>query len=101
MALDPEILVADEPVSALDVSIQAQILKLLDEIREKMNLSMLFITHDLRVAAQVCDRLAVMRYGEIVETGATKDIFDSPKHSYTRDLLAAVPGQNWDRTTAV
>ena len=101
MALDPEILVADEPVSALDVSIQAQILKLLDEIREKMNLSMLFITHDLRVAAQVCDRLAVMRYGEIVETGATKDIFDSPKHSYTRDLLAAVPGQNWDRKTAV
>ena len=101
LALDPEILVADEPVSALDVSIQAQILKLLDEIREKMNLSMLFITHDLRVAAQVCDRLAVMRYGELVETGATKDIFDSPKHSYTRDLLAAVPGQNWDRTTAV
>ena len=101
LALDPEILVADEPVSALDVSIQAQILKLLDEIREKMNLSMLFITHDLRVAAQVCDRLAVMRYGELVETGATTDIFDSPKHSYTRDLLAAVPGQNWDRKTAV
>jgi peptide/nickel transport system ATP-binding protein len=101
LALDPEILVADEPVSALDVSIQAQILKLLDEIREKMNLSMLFITHDLRVAAQVCDRLAVMRYGELVETGATKDIFDSPKHSYTRDLLAAVPGQNWYRKTAV
>ena len=97
LALNPEILVADEPVSALDVSIQAQILKLLDEIRERMNLSMLFITHDLRVAAQVCDRLAVMRYGEIVETGATVDIFDAPQHSYTRDLLAAVPGQNWDR----
>ena len=97
LALNPEILVADEPVSALDVSIQAQILKLLDEIRERMNLSMLFITHDLRVAAQVCDRLAVMRYGEIVETGATGDIFDAPQHSYTRDLLAAVPGQNWDR----
>ena len=101
LALNPEILVADEPVSALDVSIQAQILKLLDEIRERMNLSMLFITHDLRVAAQVCDRLAVMRYGEIVETGATSDIFDEPQHSYTRDLLAAVPGQNWDRQTTV
>ena len=97
LALNPEILVADEPVSALDVSIQAQILKLLDEIRERMNLSMLFITHDLRVAAQVCDRLAVMRYGEIVETGATKEVFETPQHSYTRDLLAAVPGQNWDR----
>ena len=97
LALNPEILVADEPVSALDVSIQAQILKLLDEIRERMNLSMVFITHDLRVAAQVCDRLAVMRYGEIVETGATREIFEAPQHSYTRDLLAAVPGQNWDR----
>ena len=97
LALNPEILVADEPVSALDVSIQTQILSLLDEIRTKMNLSMVFITHDLRVAAQVCDRLAVMRYGEIVETGATADIFDAPQHSYTRDLLSAVPGQNWDR----
>ncbi len=101
LALNPEILVADEPVSALDVSIQAQILKLLDEIRERMNLSMLFITHDLRVAAQVCDRLAVMRYGEIVETGATGDIFDAPQHSYTRDLLAAVPGQNWNRQATI
>ena len=97
LALNPEILVADEPVSALDVSIQTQILSLLDEIRTKMNLSMVFITHDLRVAAQVCDRLAVMRYGEIVETGATANIFDTPQHSYTRDLLAAVPGQNWER----
>ena len=89
----------DEPVSALDVAIQAQILKLLDEIREKMNLSMLFITHDLRVAAQVCDRLALMRYGEIVETGATSEIFNAPQHNYTQDLLAAVPGQNWGRQT--
>ena len=100
LALDPEILMADEPVSALDVSIQAQILKLLDEIRERMNLSMVFITHDLRVAAQVCDRLAVMRYGEIVETGATREVFDAPQHSYTRELLAAVPGQKWDRQLA-
>ncbi|MEM7171854.1 MAG: ABC transporter ATP-binding protein [Pseudomonadota bacterium] len=95
LALNPEVLVADEPVSALDVSIQAQILLLLDEIREKMHLSMIFITHDLRVAAQVCDRIAVMRYGEIVETGATAEIFADPQAPYTKDLLAAVPGQNW------
>ena len=100
LALDPEILVADEPVSALDVSIQAQIIELLDQIRESKNLSMVFITHDLRVAAQVCDRLAVMRYGEIVETGATGKIFENPQHSYTKDLLAAVPGQKWDRKVA-
>ena len=95
LALKPEILIADEPVSALDVSIQAQILELLEEIRDQMNLSMLFITHDLRVAAQVCDRLAVMRYGKIVETGATAQLFANPQHSYTRDLLAAVPGKDW------
>ena len=70
--MSPEILIADEPVSALDVSIQAQILGLLDKIRVQMNLSMIFITHDLRVAAQVCDRLAVMRYGEVVESGDTE-----------------------------
>jgi peptide/nickel transport system ATP-binding protein len=81
----------------LDVSIQAQILKLLDEIRDRMNLSMVFITHELRVAAQVCDWPAVMRYGKIVENGPTAKIFDAPQHSYTRDLLTAVPGQNWER----
>ena len=95
LALKPDVLVADEPVSALDVSIQAQILELLDEIRESMSLSMIFITHDLRVAAQVCDRLTVMRYGEVVESGATADIFNDPQAPYTRDLLAAVPGRSW------
>lgn len=95
LALNPEVLVADEPVSALDVSIQAQILKLLDEIRERMTLSMVFITHDLRVAAQVCDRLAVMRYGVVVETGATAEIFRNPQAEYTQELLAAVPGRSW------
>ncbi len=95
LALNPDVLVADEPVSALDVSIQAQILKLLDEIRERMALSMIFITHDLRVAAQVCDRLAVMRYREVVETGATAAIFSDPQESYTKELLAAVPGRTW------
>jgi len=97
LALNPEVLVADEPVSALDVSIQAQILKLLDDIRIKMNLSMIFITHDLRVAAQVCDRLIVMRYGEIVEVGSTSEMFKNPKHKYTKELLAAVPGKGWEK----
>ena len=95
LALDPEVLVADEPVSALDVSIQDQILKLLDEIRERMNLSMIFITHDLRVAAQVCDRIAVMRNGRVVEEGATAEIFANPTHEYSQALLAAVPGRGW------
>ncbi|MEL7468288.1 MAG: ABC transporter ATP-binding protein [Pseudomonadota bacterium] len=98
LALNPEILVADEPVSALDVSIQAQILKLLDEIRDRMNLSMVFITHDLRVAAQVCDRIAVMRRGEVVEQGPTAEIFAAPKHVYTRELLSAVPGRDYFKT---
>lgn len=95
LALEPDILVADEPVSALDVSIQAQILNLLDEIRDRMNLSMIFITHDLRVAAQVCDRIAVMQRGEMIEIGPTSKLFASPKETYTRELLAAVPGKDW------
>ena len=95
LALDPDILVADEPVSALDVSIQAQILDLLDEIRKKMDLSMLFITHDLRVAAQVCDFVAVMQKGQVVEVGATQKLFTEPQHDYTKSLLDAVPGKNW------
>ena len=95
LANDPEVLIADEPVSALDVSIQAQILRLLDEIREQMSLSMIFITHDLRVAAQVCDRIAVMRHGVVVETGPTAELFRDPKDVYTQELLAAVPGKDW------
>ena len=97
LALKPEILIADEPVSALDVSIQAQILNLLDKIRTQMNLSMVFITHDLRVAAQVCDRVAVMQHGEVVESGATGVLFSSPKHDYTKALLNAVPGKAWQQ----
>jgi peptide/nickel transport system ATP-binding protein len=96
LALEPEILIADEPVSALDVSVQAQILKLLADIRDRLQLSLLFITHDLRVASQVCDSLAVMLNGEIVEYGTTMDIFLNPQHNYTRQLLKAVPGKNWN-----
>jgi peptide/nickel transport system ATP-binding protein len=95
LALDPELLVADEPVSALDVSVQAQVLALLADIRARFNLTMLFITHDLRVAAQVCDAIAVMRAGEIVECGPTRAIFGDPKHPYTRELIDAVPGKSW------
>ncbi len=95
LSLKPDILVADEPVSALDVSIQAQILELLDDIRAQMDLSMLFITHDLRVAAQVCDYVAVMQSGKIVEMGPTAELFANPKDAYTQSLLAAIPGKDW------
>ncbi|QQS11814.1 MAG: ABC transporter ATP-binding protein [Rhodospirillales bacterium] len=95
LAMEPEVLIADEAVSALDVSVQAQVLKLLDEIRERMNLAMLFITHDLRVAAQVCDEVAVMERGVVVEYGPVADVFLRPRHAYTQALLAAAPGRDW------
>ena len=95
LAMDPTLLIADEAVSALDVSVQAQVLTLLNDIKIKMDLAMLFVTHDLRVAAQICDKTAVMRLGKIVEYGETYDIFHNPQHAYTKALLAAVPGKNW------
>ena len=94
LALDPQFIVADEAVSALDVSIQAQILALLEDLKARLGLSMLFITHDLRVAAQICDRIAVMQRGVIVELKTATDLFARPEHPYTRELLAAVPGRN-------
>jgi len=94
LAVHPEVLIADEAVSALDVSVQAQILRLLEEIQQRLQLTMIFITHDLRVAAQMCNRVVVMQRGKIVETGATADVFRSPKHEYTRALLSAAPGRS-------
>ena len=96
LAMEPALILADEPVSALDVSVQKQVLDLLDELRQSLGLSMLFITHDLRVAAHVCEEIAVMRHGAIVERGATSEIFANPRHEYTRQLLDSVPGKGWE-----
>ncbi|RCS23042.1 ABC transporter ATP-binding protein [Phyllobacterium salinisoli] len=89
----PKLLVADEAVSALDVSIQAQILKLLDQIQRETGVSMIFITHDLRVASQICDEIAVMQKGRVVERGPPSQIFLDPQSAYTRELVAAIPGE--------
>ncbi|MFZ0850922.1 MAG: ABC transporter ATP-binding protein [Hyphomicrobiaceae bacterium] len=94
LAMEPQVLIADEAVSALDVSVQAQVLKLLDDIRRRFDLAVLFITHDLRVAAQICDRIAVMQQGVIVEQGVTAEVFAAPQHPYTRALFDAAPGKD-------
>ena len=94
LAMEPKVLIADEAVSALDVSVQAQVLDLLDEVRIKFDLAMLFITHDLRVAAQVCDRIMVMQHGLVVEEGATAEVYANPQHPYTQALLQAAPGRH-------
>jgi peptide/nickel transport system ATP-binding protein len=93
----PQLLIADEPTTALDVTIQAQILGLLAELRSKFGLAMLFISHDLAVVSQVADRVAVMYAGSLVELGSKRDIFQAPAHPYTRGLLNAVPTLTTDR----
>jgi peptide/nickel transport system ATP-binding protein len=93
LMLKPDVLIADEPVSALDVTVQAQVLRLLDDVRRQMNLAMLFITHDMRVAAEICHRVLVMRHGRIVEQGPTREVFAAPASDYTKTLLAAIPGR--------
>ena len=96
VAMRPDILVADEAVSALDVSVQAQVLKLIDELQAKLGIAVLFITHDLRVAAQICDEVIVMRHGAVVEHDTAQNVLARPVHDYTRALIEAAPGRNWD-----
>ena len=96
LATDPEIIIADEPVSALDVSIQAQIINLMMDLQEELNLSIIFIAHDLSVVKHISNRVGVMYHGELVELQETKKIFNEPKHSYTQELLMAIPQPNPD-----
>ena len=100
LALDPEVIIADEAVSALDVSIQAQVLDLLADLKDRLNLSMIFITHDLRVAAQVCDRIIVMQRGEMVEFGPSAQVLGTPQTAYTQSLLDAIPGKDHEAALA-
>jgi peptide/nickel transport system ATP-binding protein len=97
LACDPDLLICDEPTTALDVTIQAQILELLDDIQDEQGLSILFITHDMGVIAEVSDRVNVMYAGEIVETAPVEELFANPKHPYTQGLLESIPGRNADR----
>ena len=101
LMLDPEFILADEPVSALDVSVQAQVINLLKELKEKCNLTILLITHDMSVIKYLADRTAIMYLGEIVEIGRTEDIFANPLHPYTKALLSAVPDFNKKTKTTV
>ena len=96
LVVNPKVLIADEAVSALDVSIQREVLKLINDIRDRLGLTVIFITHDLRVAAQVCDEVLVMKHGEVVERGGVSQIFNAPQNDYTKALIAAQPGQAWE-----
>jgi peptide/nickel transport system ATP-binding protein len=97
LSMQPKLLIADEAVSALDVSVQAQVLALFARIQRETQLSMLFITHDLRVAVQISDKIAVMHQGRIVEHGPALEVFTNPKHDYSRRLFQSAPGQGWTR----
>lgn len=97
LVLKPQFIVADEPVSALDVSIQAQIINLLNELKEKLNLTFLFISHDLSVIKYLSDRVGIMYLGELVEIGTSEEIFSQPKHPYTQALLSANPGNKGEK----
>ena len=97
LAVQPKLIIADEPVSALDVSIQAQIINLLIDLQDKLGLSILFISHDLRVVRYISDRVAVMYLGSMVETADTEALYDNPRHPYTNVLLAAAPSMEADR----
>ena len=93
LSCDPQLLIADEPTTALDVTVQAQILRLLKRLQVERGMALLFITHDLRVMAEIADRIAVMQAGQIVETASAEDLFHAPRHAYTRELLDLIPGR--------
>ncbi|MEM1343398.1 MAG: ABC transporter ATP-binding protein [Pseudomonadota bacterium] len=95
LAMAPEVVIADESVSALDLSVQKQVLRLMNELQSKLDMAIIFITHDLRVAAQISDYITVMEKGVMVEFGPAEQVFNAPKHDYTKRLLAAAPGQGW------
>lgn len=97
LACDPKILIADEPTTALDVTIQAQILSLMNDLQRETNTSIMLITHDLGVVAQVADHILVMYSGKIVESAPVKELFENPKHPYTQGLLASIPNLEDDR----
>ncbi|MEX0863965.1 MAG: ABC transporter ATP-binding protein [Acidimicrobiia bacterium] len=97
LACNPDLLIADEPTTALDVTIQARILELIAELQERLETSVLYITHDLSLVKNICDRVAVMYAGRIVETGTTTEVFSNPRHPYTRGLMAAVPSASHRR----
>ena len=91
LATNPDLLICDEPVSALDVSVRAQVLNLFEELQQKLNLTYLFISHDLAVVEHICDRVAIMYLGQIIEIGTVDHIYDNPQHPYTKALLSAIP----------
>ena len=99
LACEPKLLIADEPTTALDVTIQAQILELMMELKDKLHMAVILITHDLGIVSSICDRIAVMYAGKVVECGSTDDIFYNPKHEYTKGLLRSVPKLNEKENT--
>lgn len=101
LALRPSLIVADESVSALDVSVQAQVLELLQSLQQRLKIGIIFITHDLRVASQICHSIAVMHQGKIVEAGKPVDIFNNPQSDYTKRLVDAIPGKQWEPQDAM
>ena len=96
LSMGPDVLVADESVSALDLSVQKQVLKLMNDLQKSYEMAIIFITHDLRVAAQISDYITVMEKGIMVEFGSADQVFNNPKHDYTKELLEAAPGRNWN-----
>ena len=101
LACNPKLLIADEPTTALDVTIQAQVLDLMNNLKEKFKTAMILITHDLGVVAQVCDKVAIMYAGEIVESGSLEEIFENTKHPYTLGLFGSIPSLDEERTRLI